>query len=274
MTRLIAALDALPPDTSPVTSRSAVSTNRRVAELLPDLDWSAAQLVDVGAGRGYFLGLLARGLEHLRQAPARHLHACDLFPADFEVPGLTCAQAGENGSAPFADQAFDAVVSIEVIEHLENSYAFLRELFRLAKPGATVIVTTPNTLHLQSRVRNLVFGFPTLFDPLPLDASDPRSTSGHILPIAPYFLAYAARRAGFVQIELFTDSRKPAALLLGLLLAPFLLLGRAYHRLRLGLRHPAKFAQNRPWLRAQNGLDLLLGRTTILRARRPADAGT
>jgi SAM-dependent methyltransferase len=270
MSRLIAALDALGPDAGPATSRSAVATNRRVAELLPDLDWSQAQLVDVGAGRGYFLGQLARGLKQLGQAPEQHLSACDLFPADFEVSGLTCAQAGPNGSAPFADGAFDAVVSIEVIEHLENSYQFLRELYRLAKPGATVVVTTPNTLHLQSRVRNLVFGFPTLFDPLPLDASDPRFTSGHILPISPYFLAYAAYRAGFVELELFTDRRKSGALIFGLLLAPFLLLGRAYHRLRLGLRHPAKFAQNRPWLRAQDGLDLLLGRTAILRARRPA----
>jgi SAM-dependent methyltransferase len=269
MTRLIRALDAAGPESGPATSRSAVATNRRVAELLPDLDWSKARLCDVGAGRGYFLGQLSRGLSGLGLSPAAHLSACDLFPADFEAPGLQCAQAGDNGSAPFPDQAFDAVVSIEVIEHLENSFLFLRELFRLAKPGATVIVTTPNTLHLQARLRNLVFGFPTLFDPLPLSESDPRFTSGHILPISPYFLCLSAYRAGFTEIELFTDRRKTGAALVGLLLAPLLLLGGLYHRLRLTQRHPQKWAQNKPWLQAQDGLDLLLGRTTILRARRP-----
>jgi 2-polyprenyl-3-methyl-5-hydroxy-6-metoxy-1,4-benzoquinol methylase len=38
------------------------------------------------------------------------------------------------------------VVSVETIEHLENPRAFLRELARIARPGAPVIVTTPNQL--------------------------------------------------------------------------------------------------------------------------------
>jgi 2-polyprenyl-3-methyl-5-hydroxy-6-metoxy-1,4-benzoquinol methylase len=41
---------------------------------------------------------------------------------------------------------------VETIEHLENPRAFVRELARLAKPGGTVLVTTPNQLSLLSKL--------------------------------------------------------------------------------------------------------------------------
>ncbi len=51
---------------------------------------------------------------------------------------------GEPASLPSADGAFDVVVTIDVHEHLGDCAAFNRELARLARPGATVVVTTPN----------------------------------------------------------------------------------------------------------------------------------
>jgi 2-polyprenyl-3-methyl-5-hydroxy-6-metoxy-1,4-benzoquinol methylase len=40
----------------------------------------------------------------------------------------------------------DVVAAVETIEHLENPWAFMRRLGALARPGAWVIVTTPNQL--------------------------------------------------------------------------------------------------------------------------------
>jgi hypothetical protein len=54
-----------------------------------------------------------------------------------------------------------------------------------------VIVTTPNVLSLPSRLRTLAWGFPELFDPLPLTGADERLLGGHIHPVAPYNLALA-----------------------------------------------------------------------------------
>jgi SAM-dependent methyltransferase len=45
---------------------------------------------------------------------------------------------------PFADGAYDLVVSIDVHEHLDDPLPVTRELARLARAGGTVIVTTPN----------------------------------------------------------------------------------------------------------------------------------
>jgi SAM-dependent methyltransferase len=47
-------------------------------------------------------------------------------------------------SFPFADSHYDCVVSIDVLEHLEDDQHFLRELWRVMRPGGFALVTVPN----------------------------------------------------------------------------------------------------------------------------------
>jgi 2-polyprenyl-3-methyl-5-hydroxy-6-metoxy-1,4-benzoquinol methylase len=51
-----------------------------------------------------------------------------------------------------SDASMDIVVSVETIEHIENPRALVRELARVAKPGGTVIITTPNNLSFLSKL--------------------------------------------------------------------------------------------------------------------------
>jgi SAM-dependent methyltransferase len=44
---------------------------------------------------------------------------------------------------PFKDNAFDKVLCTEVLEHIPDDRAGIRELFRVAKPGAAVAVSVP-----------------------------------------------------------------------------------------------------------------------------------
>jgi 2-polyprenyl-3-methyl-5-hydroxy-6-metoxy-1,4-benzoquinol methylase len=47
---------------------------------------------------------------------------------------------------------------VEVIEHLENPRAFVRELARIVRPGGWVVVTTPNQLSALSLLTLAVKG--------------------------------------------------------------------------------------------------------------------
>ncbi len=53
---------------------------------------------------------------------------------------------------PYADASFDAVTSIETVEHLENPFHFAREIARLLKPGGVLILSTPNPNHAFNKI--------------------------------------------------------------------------------------------------------------------------
>lgn len=53
--------------------------------------------------------------------------------------------------APFQDNSFDVVLSFQVIEHIADDRAFLREIHRVLRPGGLALLTTPNRLLSLSR---------------------------------------------------------------------------------------------------------------------------
>lgn len=59
---------------------------------------------------------------------------------------------------PFADGSLDAVLAGEIVEHVTDASAALREWGRLLRPGGTLIVTTPNRKRLSNLVQR--FDFP------------------------------------------------------------------------------------------------------------------
>jgi SAM-dependent methyltransferase len=64
------------------------------------------------------------------------LHARDLPPqVGFVVGSLT--------AAPFADATFDAVLALDVLEHLEDDGRGLSEAARLVRPGGLLLITVP-----------------------------------------------------------------------------------------------------------------------------------
>lgn len=97
-----------------------------------------SQLLDVGCGRGdmmkafKYLGLSVRGLDIID-------YKSDLA-SGIEVK---CANF-ENERFPFEDNTFDMIFSKSVIEHLHNPENFLRESWRVLKPGGRIITLTPD----------------------------------------------------------------------------------------------------------------------------------
>ena len=115
-------------------------------------------VADVGAGAGDLY-------RHISEYCAEYL-ALDAVRYDGlpEVARFLACDVGA-GPLPLPEASADCVFAVEVIEHLENPRALMRELARIARPGAWVVVTTPNQASLLS-VLSLVFKgrFPAFAD--------------------------------------------------------------------------------------------------------------
>jgi SAM-dependent methyltransferase len=103
---------------------------------------AADVVLDVGLGLGYGLNILA--------AKAEQLAGIDLDAAAVERgkrifaghPRVREILAYDGSRIPFADKSFDVVTCVEVLEHVPDYEAFLRELARVAR--RVVFLTTPN----------------------------------------------------------------------------------------------------------------------------------
>ncbi|HEX9365359.1 MAG TPA: class I SAM-dependent methyltransferase [Vicinamibacterales bacterium] len=108
-------------------------------------------LADVGCGTG--------GLWRALGGSFRSGIGIDAVRYDGLPPGLEFHAADLDAARlPLPDASVDAAAAVEVIEHLENPRAFVRELARIVSPGGWVVVTTPNQLSALSLLTLAVKG--------------------------------------------------------------------------------------------------------------------
>jgi SAM-dependent methyltransferase len=131
--------------------------------------------------------------QKLRPLVASYL-GCDLVHYDGFPPEAQFRQADLNGRFPFEDALADLVVSVETIEHLENPRHFVRELTRIARPGGTIILTTPNQLSVLSKACLLLKNRFAAFLPVHYPA--------HITALLESDLLLAADEAGLSQARI------------------------------------------------------------------------
>ncbi len=102
--------------------------------------WTKGDLLEVGCGEG-------RGIECLLPAVSTY-SAIDKIESAVGRLRERYPQgkfvSGHLPPLPYPDASFDAVVSFQVIEHIENDILFLKEIFRILRPGGVVLITTPN----------------------------------------------------------------------------------------------------------------------------------
>lgn len=98
-----------------------------------------SSVLDVGTGTGANLRLL-------RQLQVKNVIGLDLNEAAISyclAKGLGEVRRGDICAMPFADCAFDFILATDVIEHVENDAAALRELSRVLKHGGKALLAVP-----------------------------------------------------------------------------------------------------------------------------------
>jgi 2-polyprenyl-3-methyl-5-hydroxy-6-metoxy-1,4-benzoquinol methylase len=145
---------------------------------------SEGRLLDVGTGFGYFLAEMKKsgwdviGVEISEKAInyARN------------VLGLTI-HSGSLEEACLPDSHFDAVTGFYIIEHLPHPMAFLKECYRILKPGGLLMLRYPHTTPIKNLLK--VFGIKNRLYDLPAHLSD----------FSPKMIHRFLERAGFVKIQ-------------------------------------------------------------------------
>jgi 2-polyprenyl-3-methyl-5-hydroxy-6-metoxy-1,4-benzoquinol methylase len=136
----------------PAVDRKFERLVETVASRLP-----CERFLDAGCGDGRYLAALAS----LRARP-RHIVGTDIAERILVTARRATADAGIEAelvranleALPFEDASFDLVLCTQVIEHLLDPSAGVRELARVVRPGGSVIVSTDNRRALVSRALN------------------------------------------------------------------------------------------------------------------------
>jgi SAM-dependent methyltransferase len=135
-------------------------------------------VLEAGCGEGYGAGMLAEvaaGVLALDLDPVTAAHVARRYPR-------TGVARANLVALPVRDASCDVVVSLQVIEHLWEQERFLRECFRVLRPGGTLLLSTPNRLTFSP-------GRDTPLNPF------------HTRELAAAELAGLVRDAGFADVE-------------------------------------------------------------------------
>lgn len=136
----------------PCLHRKVRSDLRGIVQACSQARRSPVQLLDVGGRKSHYtIGLKANVtlLDLPRQSEIQHelnLGITDKMLAELKKRRSNVSEIilKDFNANDFLDSMFDIITAIEVIEHVPDDNTFIREAFRLLKPGGVLYLTTPN----------------------------------------------------------------------------------------------------------------------------------
>ncbi len=189
-------------------------------ELYKYVDESSSVL-DVGAGTGEYRDYQLRGR-------CKEIVGVDIDPRVMKNPLLDRGEVADVRRLPFSDNTFDLAFSIYVLEHLEDPLSFVKEIYRVLKPGGHFLALTPNLFHYVSIIAWLT---PTSFHRWHNKIRD----WGHVDNFPTFYRLNTRRKlvkqfndAPFKTVSIHTIEVKPHYLTFS---TPTFLIGAAYERL-------------------------------------------
>jgi len=113
-----------------------------LSRLFPQAEVSKPAILDVGCGTGANLELLDQfGVAEGVDVSADALEFC-------RQRGLERVRQGAAEKLPYESGTFDLVTGLDVVEHLDDDLAGLREMHRVLKPGGRILLFVPAFMFL------------------------------------------------------------------------------------------------------------------------------
>lgn len=159
------------------------------ADVARDYFAPGGKLLDLGAGAG----ALSRRLTDAGFAVTAFDYATDNFRLHGQVPFVRADLNGDF-AASVPPASVDAVVAVEIIEHLENPRNLVRQAMLALKPGGYLFMTTPNVDSCFSLLSQLRYGHPDLF------TEECYRSDGHITPVSAWLLRHAVAEVGMETV--------------------------------------------------------------------------
>jgi len=182
---------------------AAPGVHEKVVQILDTAFVARGKVLDLGCGPG----ALSDRLHKLGFSVV----AADKFPEVFlyhsTIPFIQ--QDVEDEWVNIKD-GFDVIIAVEIVEHLENPYLFIRRCFEKLRTGGTLVLTTPNAAHYVSRLMFLRSGLYDLYSPSKVKA-ETLTLSGNKLPqhinlFTDWMVRFNLERAGFTQVRFFKSN--------------------------------------------------------------------
>jgi 2-polyprenyl-3-methyl-5-hydroxy-6-metoxy-1,4-benzoquinol methylase len=211
-------------------------------------------LLDVPAGEGALAAqLIAAGFE---------VHCCDLYPEIFRLQGVEIHRGDLNQDLPFGDRSFKYITCLEGLEHIENPQQAIREFARLLQTDGQVIVSVPNILNVEERLKWLLYGYTSHFKPITREGAarlraeydNREEIAAHVNPIGYSELRYILEKNGFQIASVHRDKPKSNAWLYWPVVALIRLVAKLTPKRKRGER----------WTKELVSDEVLLGGNTLI----------
>jgi SAM-dependent methyltransferase len=179
------------------------STVMKILEPMP-----RGRILDCPAGEGALAErLVAAGFE---------VRSCDLYSELFRLDGVEIKRGDLSGTLPYTSESFDYIASLDGLEHIDSPPNAFREYQRLLKPGGHLILSVPNIMNIEERLKWLLFGYTSHFKPLSdqsktkinFDYAGKDEIAVHANPIGYNEIRYYLEKNGFAIQGVYRDRKK------------------------------------------------------------------
>jgi ubiquinone/menaquinone biosynthesis C-methylase UbiE len=212
------------------------------------------KLLDVPAGEG----ALALRMQRL----GFDVSCCDLYPEIFKLDGVEIRSGNLDSRLAYDDDTFDCVVCVEGLEHIGNPGNAIAEFSRILKAGGRLVVSVPNIMNVEERLKWLFSGYTSHFKPLSaekiaearLEYPGMEEIALHVNPIGYSEVRFLLEKNGFRLEQVYRDKPKKNSWAFLPVVAAIKL---------FGLFSSAKKRRER-WAAELNSDEVLLGGNTLI----------